>query len=608
MTAEEDLFQGLNAEDIALGRLLHDELGQEHLFQSWAASACDAQAMQGKQQLLRQLREMDASIAGGLRGYLGRARILLADAAKGVNPFDGWAPAVPSGYSLEPGSEGYAKVERAGLAEISGCCFVLVAGGLGERLGYSGIKLELPTELTTGTPYLELYCRQILALQARYGGGATLPLAIMVSDDTATKTEALLKAHGNFGMAQGQVTLMKQEKVPALMDNDARIALEENDPYHVQAKPHGHGDVHSLLHSTGTAVRWAKEGRRWVFFLQDTNGLALHSLPALLGTSVELGLHVNSTAVPRRAKQAIGGIVRLSHSASGRAMTVNVEYNQLDPMLRANGSPDGDVNTPETGYSPYPGNINQLLFELKPFVAVLERTGGVMAEFVNPKYKDAAKMAFKKPTRLECMMQDYPKALEAEDPVGFTSIPEWFCFSPVKNSLAEARTAPVPACAASGEADKYRIFAQMLNLLGVDVAFAEPSSRGGVEVSLGPAIVLDPSFALTFSELGAKFPKPSEVHISAGSTFVVKGSGVIIESLKLEGALTIAACEGASVTVRGLSVSNAGWHFENLSEGDSGVTEVLAMRGYDIARREQREVKVSEPGEYVVSDDGISKI
>lgn len=40
-------------------------------------------------------------------------------------------------------------------------------------------------------------------------------------------------------------------------------------------------------------------------------------------------------------------------------MVINVEYNQLDPLLRATGHTDGDVNC-ETGYSPFPGNINQV--------------------------------------------------------------------------------------------------------------------------------------------------------------------------------------------------------------------------------------------------------
>jgi hypothetical protein len=45
---------------------------------------------------------------------------------------------------------------------------------------------------------------------------------------------------------------------------------------------------------------------------------------------------------------------------TGRSMVINVEYNQLDPLLRASGYPDGDVNS-ETGFSPFPGNINQVI-------------------------------------------------------------------------------------------------------------------------------------------------------------------------------------------------------------------------------------------------------
>ena len=116
--------------------------------------------------------------------------------------------------------------------------------------------------------------------------------------------------------------------------------------------------------------------------------------------------------------------------------TINVEYNQLDPLLRASGFPDGDVNDKKTGFSPFPGNINQLLFDLDSYVTVIERTKGIMPEFVNPKYADESKTTFKKPTRLECMMQDFPIVLNSEESqkVGFTSISANMCFSPVKNA------------------------------------------------------------------------------------------------------------------------------------------------------------------------------
>lgn len=51
--------------------------------------------------------------------------------------------------------------------EVKYCGFVLVAGGLGERLGYGDIKLRLPSETCTMTTYLQLYIRQILHLQSR---------------------------------------------------------------------------------------------------------------------------------------------------------------------------------------------------------------------------------------------------------------------------------------------------------------------------------------------------------------------------------------------------------------------------------------------------------
>ena len=146
-----------------------------------------------------------------------------------MNPFDGWTPEVPSGTSIgDPFSPEYSRLEKLGLTEIGNCGFVLVAGGLGERLGYNGIKIGLPSETQTNTSYLHLYCKQILAIQARYTGGSSpsgqrkVPLAIMVSDDTKVKTEELLLENSYFGMHPSQVTILKQEKVAALLDNDAR--------------------------------------------------------------------------------------------------------------------------------------------------------------------------------------------------------------------------------------------------------------------------------------------------------------------------------------------------------------------------------------------------
>lgn len=44
----------------------------------------------------------------------------------------------------------------SGVQEATQSAFVLVAGGLGERLGYSGIKVALPTDLARGACFLQV--------------------------------------------------------------------------------------------------------------------------------------------------------------------------------------------------------------------------------------------------------------------------------------------------------------------------------------------------------------------------------------------------------------------------------------------------------------------
>jgi len=272
----------------------------------------------------------------------------------------------------------------------------------------------------------------------------------------------------------------------------------------------------------------------------------------------------------------------------------------LDPLLRSSEEfQDGDVNDETSGYSPFPGNINQIVFHLESYNKVLERTQGVMPDFVNPKYKDSTKTVFKKPTRLECMMQEFPTVLNANESthVGFTQAEASICFSPVKNAVTDgaalqAKGTP-PGTAATGEADQYTAPRIFLRSLGCTVADADPVAYSGIEVVPGPAIVVSPEFACCPGELRARFPFPERVKISSRSTLVVKGSGVVIESLDLDGALVVDAAPGETVTIRDLVVENEGWvQVPIAGDGSSPeeTAETVRMRGFTIDRKETERV------------------
>ena len=128
-----------DAERALLEDLCSEEYGQLHLLDAYAKDSDDEKLRGLSQQLLK----LDGGYPGGLKSYITKAKKLLQDSKNGVNPLDGWTPAVPQGESFELGTDKYKETEAKGMELFGNVGFVLVAGGLGERLGYNGAKVCL---------------------------------------------------------------------------------------------------------------------------------------------------------------------------------------------------------------------------------------------------------------------------------------------------------------------------------------------------------------------------------------------------------------------------------------------------------------------------------
>jgi len=616
----------------ALNSLIETDVdgAQEHVYADWPEAGSDDE---GKLQLAEQLADLDASYPGGLAAYITKGRSLLKESAEGSNPFAEYSASVPSGEFLsyddqtedqDAGGMTYTEAEQKGLTGIANLAFVLVAGGLGERLGYSGIKLSLETNLCTNTSYLDLYVKYILAIQdmarqeAQENSNVTIPLVIMTSGDTDPMTRQLLADNHNFGMHPEQIQIVCQDKVPALRDSNAGLALSSSSRWLIETKPHGHGDVHHLLYREGLVDQWEKEGRKHVVFLQDTNALVINSVLPALGVSIEKGFHMNSICIPRLAGEAAGAITKLEHNTdSTKNLVINVEYNQLDPLLKSQGDRKGDVADPSTGYSPYPGNANNIILELGSYAKTLRgEDNGVVVEFVNPKYKDDTRTDFKKPTRLECMMQDIPKLFQkemgSEASIGFTTFDRWFTFSPAKNALEAGvedvkKGSTAPATVSSAESDMYIQNQRKLQHACVDLPVTSTQEGlvevGGIPITPGPRIVLLPAFAITQEEVVSKIRGGK---ITERSSLVLEGQRLTINNLSLDGALSIRCCPECEVEVDGLVVSNEGYVLEEIPDGTS-VDEAVRIRGYTMNKRAVMEIEISEPGKYFIGSDGEVK-
>ena len=593
----------LSPEDKELADSLIAE-DQRHIYSDWDKPGVHDDE---KREFLKCLLAAHQSYPGGLPGYIKNARVLLADAAAGSNPYDGCTPEQPDIVDLSGFGEAYFEAEAAGLAAFARTAVVLVAGGLGERLGYNGIKLDIPVEVTENTTYLAHFAGVIREASRKLG--ARIPLVIMTSKETNEGTLATLAANKNFGLEDGQVTILRQELVPALADIAAHLALEK--PCGLLMKPHGHGDIHMLLHTSGTAKKLARDGVRYLLFIQDTNGQAFNAALAAIGVSERRGYDFNSIAVNRVPGEAVGGITTLVKPGSP-GLTINVEYNQLDPLLRATVSPEGDVPDAR-GFSRFPGNINLLVIRMEPYLRVLESSRGIIAEFVNPKFDDASRTRFKKPARLETMMQDLPKLFTSGEKVGVTIFDRAWCFSPCKNNLAEAAQKAAqngpPESASSAENDFYLAGRVRLRSAGMAVADSPAISICGIPFTPGPRVILRPSFALTLAEVKDRVKGGA---LSGASTLILDGD-IRLENVSVsDGAsLVISAVPGAAVMVKNLTVSSGpSYLLEELDNGEiaSGETpEYLRIRGYRIADQGVKRFAIAEEGRWEINGSGLRR-
>lgn len=91
----------------------------------------------------------------------------------------------------------------------------------------------------------------------------------MVSNDTRKGTEKLLGENNNFGLDKDQISIVQQGSgVPALLDNNAKFSMDDATK-NIITKPHGHGDIHELLYTSGVAKKWLDEkGINWMCFFQ----------------------------------------------------------------------------------------------------------------------------------------------------------------------------------------------------------------------------------------------------------------------------------------------------------------------------------------------------
>lgn len=213
---------------------------------------------------------------------------------------------------------------------------VIMSGGQGTRLGFSGPKGMYDMSLPSGKTIFQLHVdkvskvRQLAHAYARLHAGPSaptpsVPLYIMTSDLNDTTIRAFFTAHKFFGYPPQDVFFFEQGLEPCFT-LDGKVILDSKDS--LSMAPDGNGGIYSALESSGALGDMQRRGVQHLHIYGIDNVLTRALDPGFLGAAIEAGAQCANKVVPRAHAGEKVGVTALR----GGRMCV-VEYCELPSHL-----------------------------------------------------------------------------------------------------------------------------------------------------------------------------------------------------------------------------------------------------------------------------------
>lgn len=211
---------------------------------------------------------------------------------------------------------------------------ILVAGGLGTRLGFDQPKGMFPIGPLSGRPLFQVLFEQLAAVGRRYG--VRIPLYLMTSPATDEATRAFLAQHRNFGLPKEDVRIFRQATMWALDDRWERILLES--PGSLFLGPDGHGGMLAALAKSGCLDDARQRGIEHFFYGQVDNPLTQICDELLVGSHSLARSEMTTQVVRKRwSQERVGNVV----SVDGRVQVI--EYSDLPDEAAQQTNADGSL-------------------------------------------------------------------------------------------------------------------------------------------------------------------------------------------------------------------------------------------------------------------------
>jgi UDP-N-acetylglucosamine/UDP-N-acetylgalactosamine diphosphorylase len=260
-----------------------NKYGQDHVFAHW-----DELVDKEKKILMDDLSQIDFP-------ELKRLFLNMKKTSSGSTNFG-----PPSYVSLPADEKGFKKRDEAriaGIEYIKKCkmAAMVVAGGQGTRLGFSGAKGIYPIGAISKKSFFQLYAEKLIKYNSKYG--VRIPWLVMTSKANHADTVEYMSKNGFFGLNAEDVRIFPQDMIPSI-DSDGRIMLESKCT--VFKNPDGHGGCFQALNKSGALDEMKKRGIETISYFQVDNPVTKIIDPVFIGMHTAAGSDASCKCVKKK--------------------------------------------------------------------------------------------------------------------------------------------------------------------------------------------------------------------------------------------------------------------------------------------------------------------
>ena len=198
---------------------------------------------------------------------------------------------------------------------------LVLAGGQGTRLGFSGPKGMYNIGLPSGKTLFQLLVERLKRLQTLSSSASSIPFYIMTSPINHEETINYFKENEYFGLSDQDILFFQQGMLPCLTD-DGKIIMETSSK--VAMAPDGNGGIYPSLKNSGMLDNMTNRGIKYLHVFSIDNALTKIADPVFIGYCINQTADCGNKVVWKSGPHEKVGVIA---EKSGRPCVV--EYSEI---------------------------------------------------------------------------------------------------------------------------------------------------------------------------------------------------------------------------------------------------------------------------------------